>query len=335
MIRGEAFYHLFYKQGRKWLSWRSRLHIGHTQNVNWIEGGKMMAITAKMVKELREKTGAGMMDCKKALQETDGDIEKAIDYLREKGIAKAAKKANRIAAEGSTAIAVDGNTAVLFEVNCETDFVTKNDQFKQLLNELGEHLVKQKPADVEEALQQKLHGDGDTVETFINGAIAKIGEKISLRRFQIFEKSDQDAFGAYLHMGGRIGVLTVLEGTNDEELGKDIAMHIAASNPRYVSRDDVKEEEVNHEREILKQQALNEGKPEKIVEKMVEGRLNKFFEEICLLEQSFVKDPDQKVKKYVESKGASVKAFARYEVGEGMEKREENFAEEVMNQMKK
>lgn len=294
-----------------------------------------MAISAKMVKELREKTGAGMMDCKKALQETDGDIDKAIDYLREKGISKAAKKADRIAAEGSTYIAMDGNTAALLEVNCETDFVTKNDQFKQLLAELGKHIVEAKPATVEEALQQKLHGEGDTVETYINSAIAKIGEKISLRRFTLLEKTDNDVFGAYLHMGGRIGVLTLLEGTNDETVAKGIAMHAAAVSPRYVSRDDVAKADVDHEREVLKSQALNEGKPEKIVEKMVEGRLGKFFQEICLLEQDFVKDPDQKVGKYVADKGATVKTFVRYEVGEGMEKREENFAEEVMSQIKK
>ncbi|GIO26181.1 translation elongation factor Ts [Ornithinibacillus bavariensis] len=293
-----------------------------------------MAITAQMVKELREKTGAGMMDCKKALTETNGDLDKAIDYLREKGIAKAAKKADRIAAEGSTYIASNGNTAVLLEVNCETDFVTKNEQFKDLLEALGNHLLSQKPSSVEEALQQKINGDGDTVETFINAAVAKIGEKISLRRFEIITKTDNDAFGEYLHMGGRIGVLALLEGTTDSTLAKDIAMHIAAVNPKYVSREEVSEDVINHEREVLKQQALNEGKPENIVEKMVEGRLGKFFEEICLLEQSFVKDPDQKVKKYVAAKGATVKSFARYEVGEGMEKRSDNFAEEVMSQVK-
>ncbi|AXI09108.1 elongation factor Ts [Oceanobacillus zhaokaii] len=294
-----------------------------------------MNITAKMVKELREKTGAGMMDCKKALQQTEGDIDKAIDYLRENGIAKASKKADRIAAEGAAYVEVDNNTAVLLEVNCETDFVTKNDMFKELLAELGKHIVKEQPANVEEALQQKLHGDGETVETFINEAVAKIGEKISLRRFTVYNKTDNDVFGAYLHMGGNIGVLSVLEGTNDEQLAKDIAMHVAAAKPKYVSRDAVSEEETNHEREILKAQALNEGKPENIVEKMVEGRLNKFFEEICLLDQSFVKDPDQKVKKYVADKGATVKSFVRYEVGEGLEKREENFAEEVMSQINK
>ncbi len=292
-----------------------------------------MAITAKMVKELREKTGAGMMDCKKALEETNGDIEKAIDYLREKGMAKAAKKADRIAAEGLTHIEVDGNTAVLLEVNCETDFVTKNDMFKELLVKIGKVLVDKKPKTVEEAL--KLKADDDTLETVINSAISTIGEKISLRRFAVLEKTDNDVFGTYLHMGGRIGVVAVLENTNDSELGKDIAMHVAAINPSYVTRDDVPEDEVNREREVLKQQALNEGKPEHIVEKMVEGRLGKFFEQIVLLEQEFVKDPDFKVKKYVEDKGAKVKSFVRYEVGEGMEKREENFAEEVMSQIKK
>ncbi|GIP62058.1 elongation factor Ts [Virgibacillus pantothenticus] len=294
-----------------------------------------MAITAKMVKELREKTGAGMMDCKKALQETDGNLDAAVDYLREKGLSKAAKKADRIAAEGSAYIQTEGNTAVLLEVNCETDFVTKNDQFKDLLSELATHLLAQKPETVEEALQQTMEATGETVENHIKAAVAKIGEKLSLRRFTVLTKTDNDTFGEYLHMGGRIGVLTLLEGTTDQETAKDVAMHIAAVNPRYISREDVAEEEVNHEREVLKAQALNEGKPEKIVEKMVEGRLGKFFEEICLLEQSFVKDPDQKVKKFVADKGASVKAFVRYEVGEGMEKREENFADEVMNQIKK
>ncbi|MDL4840092.1 translation elongation factor Ts [Aquibacillus rhizosphaerae] len=294
-----------------------------------------MAVTAKMVKELREKTGAGMMDCKKALQETDGDIDQAIDYLREKGISKAAKKADRIAAEGSTHVEVKGNSAVLFEMNCETDFVTKNDQFKDLLAELGKHLVEQKPESVEAALKQNLHGDGTNLEEYINSNIAKIGEKLSLRRFTIFEKTDSDAFGAYIHMGGNIGALTILEGSNDEATAKDVAMHIAAVNPRYVSRDAVSQEEVEKEREVLKTQALNEGKPEKIVEKMVEGRLGKFFEEICLLEQGFVKNPDEKVKKVLADKGATIKGFVRYQVGEGIEKRVDNFAEEVMSQVKK
>lgn len=195
--------------------------------------------------------------------------------------------------------------------------------------------MKNNPASVEEALQQNLLDGSETVENAITSVVSKIGEKISLRRFTVLDKTDNDAFGAYLHMGGRIGVLSLLEGTTDENVAKDVSMHVAAINPRYVSREEVAEEEVNREREVLKTQALNEGKPEKIVEKMVEGRLGKFFEEIVLLEQSFVKDPDQKVKKYVADKGASVKAFVRYEVGEGMEKREDNFAEEVMSQIKK
>ena len=293
-----------------------------------------MAITAQMVKELREKTGAGMMDCKKALTETNGDMEKAIDWLREKGMAKAAKKADRIAAEGTTLIEVDGNTAVILEVNSETDFVAKNEGFKTLVKELAAHLLKHKPATVEEALQQKMD-NGATVEEHINAAIAKIGEKITLRRFAVVEKDDNAAFGAYLHMGGRIGVLTVLEGTTNSDVAKDVAMHIAAINPKYVSRDEVSADEIAREREVLKQQALNEGKPENIVEKMVEGRLGKFFEDICLLEQSFVKNPDVKVRQFVESNGATVKSFIRYEVGEGIEKRQDNFAEEVMSQVRK
>ncbi|MCM3003745.1 translation elongation factor Ts [Priestia koreensis] len=293
-----------------------------------------MAITAQMVKQLREKTGAGMMDCKKALTETDGDMDKAIDFLREKGIAKAAKKADRIAAEGLAAIEVQGNEAVILEVNSETDFVAKNEGFQKLTKELGAYLLAAKPANVEEALAGKMES-GASVEEHINSAIATIGEKLSLRRFEVVSKTDADAFGAYLHMGGRIGVLTVLEGTTDEAAAKDVAMHIAAINPKYVSRDAVSAEETAREREVLTQQALNEGKPANIVEKMVEGRLSKFFEDICLLDQAFVKNPDQKVRQFVESKGGTVKGFIRYEVGEGIEKRVDNFAEEVMNQVKK
>ncbi|WP_059170137.1 translation elongation factor Ts [Bacillus sp. FJAT-27445] len=293
-----------------------------------------MAITAQMVKELREKTGAGMLDCKKALQETDGDMEKAIDFLREKGIAKAAKKGDRIAAEGLAAIKVEGNEAVILEVNSETDFVAKNEGFQTLVQELAGHLLKNKPASIEETVAQKMD-NGATVEEHINAAIAKIGEKLSLRRFEIKTKSDNDAFGAYLHMGGRIAVLSVLEGTTDESVAKDVSMHIAALNPKYVSRDEVSAEEIERERQVLTQQALNEGKPESIVSKMVEGRLGKYFEDVCLLDQTFVKNPDQKVRQYVESKGATVREFVRYGVGEGIEKREDNFAEEVMSQVNK
>ncbi|TYR77498.1 elongation factor Ts [Rossellomorea vietnamensis] len=293
-----------------------------------------MAITAQMVKELREKTGAGMMDCKKALQETDGDMDKAIDFLREKGIAKAAKKADRIAAEGTTFIQSEGNTAVILEVNAETDFVAKNENFQSVVKELSQHLLTNQPANVEEALDQTM-ANGSTVSEFINSAIAKIGEKITLRRFEIRTKTDNGAFGEYLHMGGRIAVLSVVEGTTDADTAKDVAMHAAALNPKYVSRDQVSEEEVERERELLTQQALNEGKPENIVAKMVEGRLGKFFEDVCILDQPFVKNPDQKVRQFLEANGEELKDFTRYEVGEGIEKRQENFADEVMSQVNK
>lgn len=292
-----------------------------------------MTITASMVKQLREKTGAGMMDCKNALTEMGGDIDKAIDLLREKGIAKAAKKADRIAAEGLTYVEVQGNKAAIVEVNSETDFVSKNENFKNLVENVAKHIIINSPKTVEEALGQAY--EAATLESYINTQVAKLGEKLSLRRFEIVEKSDSEVFGSYLHMGGKIGVLSVVAGTKEEEMAKDVAMHVAAINPLYVSRDQVSQEEVTREREVLTQQALNEGKPEKIVAKMVEGRLSKFFEDVCLLDQPFVKDGDQKVGKYVASKGATVLSFIRYEVGEGMEKREDNFAEEVMSQVKK
>ncbi|MER2263430.1 translation elongation factor Ts [Psychrobacillus sp. BL-248-WT-3] len=292
-----------------------------------------MAVTAQMVKELREKTGAGMMDCKKALVETDGNLEAAIDFLREKGLSSAAKKADRIAAEGTTYIQIDGNKAVLLEMNAETDFVAKNEGFQTLVKDVASHLLATEPASVEEALASNIQ-EGVTVENAISNAVAKIGEKITLRRFVIETKTDADAFGPYLHMGGRIGVLTVLEGSTDDQAAKDVAMHIAALSPSYISRDEVSAEEVEHERKILTEQALNEGKPENIVAKMVEGRLGKYFEEVCLLDQSFVKNPDQKVRAFVESTGGKLVSFTRYAVGEGIEKREDNFAEEVMSQVK-
>jgi elongation factor Ts len=292
-----------------------------------------MTITAQMVKELREKTGAGMMDCKKALQEVDGNMEAALDFLREKGLSSAAKKADRIAAEGTTAIHVDGNEAIILEVNAETDFVAKNPGFQTLVKELSEHLLATKPATVEEALESKM-SNGFNVADHISNAIAKIGEKLTLRRFEIRTKTDNDAFGPYLHMGGKISVLTVLEGSTDSDAAKDVAMHIAALNPKYVSRDEVSEEEVEHERKILTEQALNEGKPENIVAKMVEGRIGKYFEEICVLDQAFVKNSDQKVGDFVKSTGGTLVEFIRYAVGEGIEKREDNFAEEVMSQVK-
>lgn len=291
-----------------------------------------MAISAKLVKELREKTGAGMMDCKKALTETDGDIDKAVDFLREKGIAKAAKKADRVAAEGTTYVASKGNEAVILELNSETDFVARNEGFQNLVKEMADHILEVKPADVDELNASKL-GNGQTVEEKMNEAISTIGEKLTLRRFTIKTKTDSDAFGEYLHMGGRIGVLTLVEGSTNAEAAKDVAMHIAALNPKFVSRDQVSEEELEHEKEILKQQALNEGKPENIVEKMVEGRMRKYLEEICAVDQAFVKNPDQTVAEFLKTDGGVLVDFVRYEVGEGIEKRSDNFADEVKGQM--
>ncbi|HDD6336666.1 TPA: translation elongation factor Ts [Staphylococcus aureus] len=293
----------------------------------------MATISAKLVKELRKKTGAGMMDCKKALTETDGDIDKAIDYLREKGIAKAAKKADRIAAEGLVHVETKGNDAVIVEINSETDFVARNEGFQELVKEIANQLLDTK-AETVEALMETTLPNGKSVDERIKEAISTIGEKLSVRRFAIRTKTDNDAFGAYLHMGGRIGVLTVVEGSTDEEAARDVAMHIAAINPKYVSSEQVSEEEINHEREVLKQQALNEGKPENIVEKMVEGRLRKYLQEICAVDQDFVKNPDVTVEAFLKTKGGKLVDFVRYEVGEGMEKREENFADEVKGQMK-
>ncbi|HDD2334971.1 TPA: elongation factor Ts [Staphylococcus aureus] len=293
----------------------------------------MATISAKLVKELREKTGAGMMDCKKALTETDGDIDKAIDYLREKGIAKAAKKADRIAAEGLVHVETKGNDAVIVEINSETDFVARNEGFQELVKEIANQVLDTK-AETVEALMETTLPNGKSVDERIKEAISTIGEKLSVRRFAIRTKTDNDAFGAYLHMGGRIGVLTVVEGSTDEEAARDVAMHIAAINPKYVSSEQVSEEEINHEREVLKQQALNEGKPENIVEKMVEGRLRKYLQEICAADQDFVKNPDVTVEAFLKTKGGKLVDFVRYEVGEGMEKREENFADEVKGQMK-
>lgn len=293
----------------------------------------MANITAKLVKELRDMTGVGMMDAKKALVEVEGDIDKAVDFLREKGLAKAAKKADRIAAEGVTATYVDGNTAALIELNSETDFVAKNDKFQALVATVVKAIAQAKPATMEEALAVKV-GD-KTIEELILEGTTVIGEKLSLRRFEVLSKADSDAFGEYLHMGGRIGVLTVIEGSDDSVAAKDVAMHVAAINPRYVSREDVSEEDYKHEEKIQTEIALNEGKPANIVEKMIKGRMNKYLAEISLTEQAFVKNPDQTVAEFVASKGGKVKTFVRYEVGEGMEKRQDNFADEVAAQMGK
>ena len=291
----------------------------------------MAQITASLVKELRERTGAGMMDCKKALTQTDGDIDAAIDYLRENGIAKAAKKADRIAAEGLSYIEVKGNKAVILEINSETDFVAKNEKFVALVKNVAEAILTAEPATLEEALQ--VEAQGGTVEAVINEGIATIGEKLSLRRFEVVTKSDADAFGAYSHMGGRIGVLTLIEGSTDEEAAKDVAMHIAALAPKYLDESEVPADVLEHEKKVLTEQALNEGKPANIVEKMIVGRINKFLEEITVVNQKFVKDDSFTVEKFVASKGGKLAKFVRYEVGEGIEKREDNFAEEVMSQV--
>jgi len=291
----------------------------------------MAQITASLVKELRERTGAGMMDCKKALQQTDGNIEAAIDYLRENGIAKAAKKADRIAAEGLSYIEVKGNKAVILEINSETDFVAKNEKFVALVKNVADAILAAEPKTLEEALQ--VEAQGGTVEAVINEGIATIGEKLSLRRFEVVSKTDADAFGAYSHMGGRIGVLTLVEGSTDEEAAKDVAMHIAALAPRYLDESEVPADVLEHEKKVLTEQALNEGKPANIVEKMIVGRINKFLEEITVVKQKFVKDDSLTVEKFVASKGGKLAKFVRYEVGEGIEKREDNFAEEVMSQV--
>jgi len=292
----------------------------------------MAQITAALVKELRERTGAGMMDCKKALTAVEGDMDKAIDFLREKGLAAAAKKAGRIAAEGvvGSFVSADGKIGAIVEVNCETDFVAKTDGFKALVEKIAAHIVATKPADVEALLASEL--DGQTVEALVTASVAKIGEKISVRRFALYE-APEGVVAAYIHGGGKIGVIVELKGGN-AELGKDVAMHVAAANPSYMERSQVPAAELEHEKEVLSEQAKNEGKPEKIIEKMVMGRINKYYKEVCLVDQEFVKDPDQTVGKLVKAAGAEVLAFSRFQLGEGIEKKQEDFAAEVMSQIK-
>ena len=287
-------------------------------------------ITANMVKELREQTGAGMLDCKKALTETNGNMEEAITWLREKGISKAAKKQTRIAAEGLATAKINGNDAVLVEVNSETDFVAKNPEFVSLVDGIANVILDKKPANMEEAM--KLELDGTSIEETIVNKTATIGEKLSFRRFELVEKTDNQVFGTYSHMGGKIVTLALLEG-NDTEVAKDIAMQIAAMRPLYLDRDSVPEERIEKEREILTEQAENEGLDSNKLPMIVNGRLNKFFEEICLVDQGFVKENKMKVSKYVESKNMKILSFVRYEVGEGMEKKEENFADEGAKQI--
>ena len=289
-----------------------------------------MAITAALVKELRERTGAGMMDCKKALMETSADLEAAIDLMRASGAAKAAKKSGRVASEGLVNLTVsdDNKNAVILEVNSETDFVTKGSAFIDFVDALGSLALKNKPESLEAFLSQTL-GSGETVDEARQGIIAKIGENISVRRLQIVT-TENGVLGAYKH-GERIAVLTVLSGT-DGELAKDIAMHVAASKPECVSEDQLSSELVEREKAIFIEQAKESGKPDNIIEKMIVGRMKKFVNEVTLYGQSFVKDPDTTVGALVKSKGAEVESFIRYEVGEGMEKKEDNFVEEVMAQ---
>lgn len=302
-----------------------------------------MVITAAMVKELREKTNAGMMDCKKALNETAGDMDKAVDFLREKGLSQAAKKSDRIVAEGLTTalVSADNKKGVVVEVNSETDFVAKNAEFIQLVSDVAQVALDKKPADVE-ALKATEIADGKTVQDELTTKIAKIGENMSIRRFAVQEVAN-GAVVPYIHGGGKISVIVTLESEGDQavliELGKDLAMQVAAMKPKYISVDDVDQEFIAHEREILVAQALNEGKPQNIVEKMVEGRLQKELKEVCLLEQAFVKDGDLTVKKVIantaQKLGKDVKLVSveRFEVGEGIEKKSENFADEVAKQI--
>ena len=288
-------------------------------------------IKASDVKELREKTGAGMLDCKKALEATEGDMEKAIDWLREKGIAKAAKKESRIAAEGLCQIKIDGNKAVILEVNSETDFVAKNEEFTNFVDYLADEILKNNAKSLEEVLEIK---DGaETINDKLVALVAKIGEKISFRRFELVTKTDEECFGAYKHMGGKIGVLVVLKGAN-EEVAKDVAMQGAAMNPVGLRRADVPAEMIERETHVIKEQVMAEGKPEAIAEKMAIGRLNKFYKEICLEEQAFIKDSSLSVLDYVKNNNGEIVSMVRFAVGEGIEKREENFADEVMSQIK-
>lgn len=292
-----------------------------------------MAIKASQVKELREKTGAGMMDCKKALTETDGDVAKAIDWLREKGIAKSAKKAGRIAAEGLTRVATDGNTGVVFEVNSETDFVAKNEQFLHLLDVIEKAMLAAKPASTEEALAVET-AEG-TVNDLIVNATATIGEKISFRRVAVVEKADDEVFGSYMHMGGTISALAVVKG--DATVAKNIAMQVASMNPVYATEGDIPADAFEHEKQLqmqmMKEDPKMAGKPEKVLENILKGKVKKHFKDQCLADQEFFLDTKKSVTQYLKEEKAEVKSFVRFQVGEGMEKKEEDFAAEVAAQM--
>ena len=291
----------------------------------------MANITAKQVKELRDRTGAGMMDSKKALVKADGDIEKAIDILRENGVAKAAKKSGRIAAEGLAEYAFEGNNAVVVEINSETDFVSSNDKFIKLVDDVTKAILAAKPANVEEALKSPM-GDS-TIGEEITNLTAVIGEKITLRRFDLITKNDDEVFGAYKHNGGAIVAVVTLKG-NSEEAAKNIAMHVAAINPEYLNKDSVPKGDFDRQKEVFTKETENEGKPAKIIPKIVEGRVNKYLSEICLVDQPYVKDGDMTVAEYAKSEGCEVVGYKRYEVGEGIEKKQEDFAAEVKEQMK-
>lgn len=289
-------------------------------------------ITAELVKQLREKTGAGMMDCKKVLTETDGDMEKAAELLRERGIAKAAKKSGRVAAEGlvATYVTADKKVGAVVEVNAETDFVAKNAEFVTFVNDIAEIVAEKKPADVEALLETTYKETGKTVKEVLTEKIATIGENMTIRRFERFESNG--LVESYIHGAGKIAVLVDFA-KGEQELAKDVCMQIAAARPEYLNREAVPQDRVAKEMEILKAQAMNEGKPAEIAEKMVQGRIGKFYGEICLLDQEFVKDPNVKVGDLIKSKGAEIVRFVRFEKGEGIEKKEENFAEEVMKQL--
>ena len=287
--------------------------------------------SASDVKTLREKTGAGMLDCKKALEENQGDMDKAIDWLREKGISKAAKKSDRIAAEGLAQIFVDGNRALVVEVNSETDFVAKNDEFKNLVNTIGNALISSDVSTIEEANEVTV--DGTTIADLVVAATAKIGEKISFRRFKRIEKTDSQTFGSYIHMGGRIASLVLVEGDN-ADAARDVAMHAAAMRPLYLNEASVPTEDLDKEKEIMRQELLNEGKPADKIDNILVGKVRKYYEEVCLEDQIFVKAENKEtVGKFLESNGCKLVDLVRFEVGEGMEKRNENFAEEVMSQI--
>ena len=287
-------------------------------------------ISAELVKELREKTGAGMMDCKKALEANNGDVNASIDWLREKGIAKAEKKQSRIAAEGLANIYINGNKAVILEINSETDFVSKNEEFRSMVETIGNAILNSDAKTMDEALA--LNVEESTINDYIVAKTAKIGEKLSFRRFEVVEKQDDEVFGSYLHMGGKIATLTVVKG-KEENVAKDVAMQAAAMKPRYVFESDVPSSDVENERKVLKEQAMNEGKSAEIAEKMVEGRMKKFYKENCLVNQLFIKDDSIDVNTYLKNNSSELISMIRYEVGEGLEKREENFAEEVMKQV--